>query len=65
MEDKRKKYVVELTLSQEVELLNALRDRSETLFKLVIDALEGCDYAAAVVHEQRIADTIKVFGKFC
>lgn len=54
---------VELTGADCVVVRQALRNFVEIMSKYVADALNENNYAAAVIHNERIADAIKVFGK--
>ena len=54
---------VELTVADCVVVRQALRNFVEIMGERVMDALNENNYAAAVIHNERIADAIKVFGK--
>ena len=63
--DLNKKTNIELTVAERVLVRDALRGYVEKIQGYVRESLNVCEYAAAAMHEQRIADAIEVFGKMC
>lgn len=63
--DLNKKANIELTVAEKALIRDALRGYVEKMQGYVRSNLDVCQYAAAVMHEQQIAEAIEVFGKLC